>query len=129
MVKKPTVDTTVRRVALGYCRVSSVGQADHGLSLAAQQSKINALVSLHDLVLREIITDGGESGGDMQRPGLHSLLMLVDQRRVSVVLISRLDRLTRSVKDLGILLERFERRGVTLMSAVSRWIPAVQPED
>ena len=41
---------------------------------------------------------------------------LVDQGKVQTVIIAKLDRLTRSVKDLAELLERFQRRGVSLVS-------------
>jgi DNA invertase Pin-like site-specific DNA recombinase len=44
------------------------------------------------------------------------LLALVDERKIDAVIVAKLDRLTRSVKDLCELLERFERRGVALIS-------------
>jgi DNA invertase Pin-like site-specific DNA recombinase len=44
------------------------------------------------------------------------LLALVDARQVQTVIVAKLDRLTRSVRDLAELLERFERRGVSLVS-------------
>jgi len=66
--------------------------------------------------LVEIIVDGGESAKSLQRPGMERLLALVDGRKVQAVIIAKLDRLTRSVKDLCELLERFERRGVALIS-------------
>src|SRR6516225_611736 len=44
------------------------------------------------------------------------LLALVDERKIDAVIVAKLDRLTRSVKDLCELLERFERRGVSLIS-------------
>jgi len=47
---------------------------------------------------------------------MERLLLLVDQRHVDTVIIAKLDRLTRSVNDLAELLERFERRGVSLVS-------------
>jgi DNA invertase Pin-like site-specific DNA recombinase len=47
---------------------------------------------------------------------MERLLALVDARAVDVVIIAKLDRLTRSVKDLAELLERFTRRGVSLLS-------------
>ena len=47
---------------------------------------------------------------------MERLLALVDERKVETVIISKLDRLTRSVKDLAELLERFQRRGVSLVS-------------
>jgi DNA invertase Pin-like site-specific DNA recombinase len=47
---------------------------------------------------------------------MERLLALVDQGKVQTVIIAKLDRLTRSVKDLAELLERFQRRGVSLVS-------------
>ena len=44
------------------------------------------------------------------------ILALVDARKIQIVIVAKLDRLTRSVKDLGELLERFQRRGVSLVS-------------
>jgi site-specific DNA recombinase len=47
---------------------------------------------------------------------MERLLTLVDERKVDTVIIAKLDRLTRSVKDLAELLERFQRRGVSPVS-------------
>jgi DNA invertase Pin-like site-specific DNA recombinase len=52
----------------------------------------------------------------VNRPGTARLLALVDAGEVQTVIIAKLDRLTRSVKDLCTLLERFDRRGVALVS-------------
>ena len=51
---------------------------------------------------------------------MERLLGLVDQGKVQSVIIAKLDRLTRSVKDLAELLERFQKRGVSLVS-VAEW--------
>ena len=71
---------------------------------------------MHGAELLDIIVDGGESAKSLQRPGMERLLALVDTKKVDTVIIAKLDRLTRSVKDLCTLLERFERRGVALIS-------------
>jgi DNA invertase Pin-like site-specific DNA recombinase len=71
---------------------------------------------VHGAELVEIIVDGGESAKSLQRPGMEQLLALVEGKRVDAVIVAKLDRLTRSVKDLCTLLERFERRGVALIS-------------
>ena len=55
----------------------------------------------------------------MNRPGLQRLLTCVDGGKVEAVIIAKLDRLTRSVKDLCSLLELFEKRGVGLVSVES----------
>jgi len=66
--------------------------------------------------LVDLIIDAGESAKSLNRPGMTQLLTLVDARAVDVVIIAKLDRLTRSVKDLAELLERLTRRGVSLVS-------------
>jgi DNA invertase Pin-like site-specific DNA recombinase len=63
--------------------------------------------------LFEVIIDGGESAN---RPGLQGLLALVDSGKIEAVIIAKLDRLTRAVKDLCSLLELFEKRCVALIS-------------
>lgn len=102
--------------ALGYVRVSTDKQAERGVSLEAQAEKIRAMAVVHNVELTEIILDGGESAKSLNRPGMARLLAAVDAGEVRTVIIAKLDRLTRSVKDLCILLERFERRGVALVS-------------
>jgi DNA invertase Pin-like site-specific DNA recombinase len=102
--------------ALGYVRVSTDQQAERGVSLEAQAEKIRAMAVVHNTALAEIIVDGGESAKSLNRPGMARLLAMVDAGEVQTVIIAKLDRLTRSVKDLCTLLERFERRGVALVS-------------
>ena len=101
---------------VGYVRVSTDKQADRGVSLDAQAEKIRAMAVLHNAELIDIIVDGGESAKSLQRPGMDRLLALVDGKKVQAVIVAKLDRLTRSVKDLCELLARFERRGVALIS-------------
>jgi site-specific DNA recombinase len=66
--------------------------------------------------LADIIVESGESTKSLNRPGMAQLLELVDAGKVKAVIVAKLDRLTRSVKDLCELLERFERKGVALVS-------------
>ena len=101
---------------IGYARVSTDKQADRGVSLEAQTEKIRAMAVVHNAELVDIIVDGGESAKSLNRPGMERLLALVDSGGVQAVIVAKLDRLTRSVKDLCTLLERFERREVTLIS-------------
>ena len=101
---------------IGYVRVSTDRQADRGVSLEAQAEKIRAMAVVHGTELAEVIVDGGESAKSLKRPGMARLLAMVDAGEVKAVIIAKLDRLTRSVKDLCTILERFERRGVALVS-------------
>jgi DNA invertase Pin-like site-specific DNA recombinase len=101
--------------AIGYVRVSTDKQADHGVSLDAQTSKIRAMAVVQGVELLDVIVDA-ESAKDLRRSGMARLLALVDVGAVDTVIIAKLDRLTRSVADLAELLKRFERRSVSLVS-------------
>jgi site-specific DNA recombinase len=103
-------------LAIGYCRVSTARQAEKGISLEAQVEKIRAMAVVHGAELVDVVQDGGESAKTLNRPGIQRVLKLVHERQVRAVIVAKLDRLTRSVKDLCELLELFERRGVALIS-------------
>lgn len=102
--------------AVGYVRVSTEKQADHGISLEAQTDKIRAMATVQGIELAEIIVDAGESAKTLKRPGMVRLLKMIDAGEVSKVFVAKLDRLTRSVRDIGVLLERFEKKEVSLVS-------------
>jgi DNA invertase Pin-like site-specific DNA recombinase len=102
--------------AIGYVRVSTDKQAERGISLEAQAEKIRAMSVVQCAELVDTIVESGESAKSLNRPGMAKLLGMVDKCKVQAVIVAKLDRLTRSVKDLCELLERFERRGVALIS-------------
>lgn len=96
----------MRRV-VGYIRVSSEGQATEGVSLDAQRVKLAAYCTAMDLELVGIEADEGVSAKTLRRPGLQRALGLLDAGTVDGLLVTKLDRLTRSVRDLGDLVERY----------------------
>src|SRR5436190_17531944 len=102
--------------AIGYVRVSTDRQAEQGVSLEAQEAKIRAMATIHSAELLDVIVDGGESAKSLNRPGLQRLLALINAGHVQAVIVAKLDRLTRSVKDLCNLLDLFEKRKVALIS-------------
>ena len=102
--------------AVGYVRVSTDKQSEHGVSLEAQQEKIRAMAVVHGVELIEMIVDAGESAKDLARPGMEQVLDMVESKRTEMVIIAKLDRLTRSVRDLATLLDQFQRKGVSLVS-------------
>jgi site-specific DNA recombinase len=101
---------------VGYIRVSLREQATEGVSLAAQQAKIQAYAVVKDWTVLEIIQDQGASAKSLHRPGLAQLLARVQAGQVQAVVVYKLDRLTRSVADLDKLMKLFERKGVALVS-------------
>jgi DNA invertase Pin-like site-specific DNA recombinase len=93
--------------AVGYVQVSTDKQADRGASLEAQSEKIRAIAAVHNAELIDVIVDGGESAKSLPRQVMERILALVDAKKVQAVVVAKLDRLTRSVKGLCELLERF----------------------
>jgi site-specific DNA recombinase len=100
-----------RARAVAYVRVSTEKQADHGVSLAAQRSKVEAYATLYDLELVETVVDAGVSAKDIQRPGLQKALRALEGGLADAVVVVKLDRLTRSVRDLGNLVEQYFATG------------------
>jgi site-specific DNA recombinase len=103
-------------LAIGYVRVSTDKQAERGVSLEAQQEKVRAMATVHGAALAEVVVDAGESAKSLDRPGLERVLGMVRAGTIEMVIVAKLDRLTRSVKDLAVLLELFQRRNVSLIS-------------
>jgi len=102
--------------AVAYLRVSTDKQADHGVSLEAQRAKVEAYAALYDLELVAIEVDAGASAKTLDRPALDRALGLLDRGEADALLVVKLDRLTRSVRDLGELVDRCQRAGWALLS-------------
>src|SRR4051794_1870007 len=92
---------------IGYARVSSEDQV-RGVSLDAQRATLLKYADLHadELALVDVIVDAGISGKTLERPGLRRALGMIETGEVGALVVVKLDRLTRSVRDLGELLER-----------------------
>jgi len=65
---------------IGYVRVSTDRQAEHGVSLEAQEAKIRAMATVQAAESLEVMIDGGESAKNLNRPGLQRLLALVESQ-------------------------------------------------
>lgn len=91
--------------AVGYVRVSTEEQAREGISIGAQEERIRALAIAKGWQLVEIIRDAGYSGKNLNRPGARSVIESCRQGTTNVVVVYKVDRLTRKQKDLWYLLE------------------------
>jgi DNA invertase Pin-like site-specific DNA recombinase len=96
---------TNRPKAIGYIRVSTDQQAQDGVSMAAQREKVEGFAKLYDYELVAIIEDAGASAKTLDRDGLTEALAMLENGEAGALIVAKLDRLTRSVKDLGELLE------------------------
>lgn len=102
--------------AIVYLRVSTEQQAESGLGLEAQEAKCRAYCEALDVTVVEVIVDAGESAGSLQRPGLARVLASLDEGLADGVVVAKLDRLTRSVRDLGHLVETYFAERFSLLS-------------
>ncbi len=106
--------------AIGYIRVSSEEQAREGISLENQKFKIAAYCDINDLQLVDIIEDAGKSGKDLNREGVQALMGLVKDRRIDAVVVYKLDRLSRRVKDTLSLMDLIEKKNIAFHSITER---------
>jgi site-specific DNA recombinase len=113
--------------ALGYIRVSSEEQADHGLGLESQRQRIKAYCEMKGLELITIYEDPAVSGGKPlgTRPSGARLLAEV-RRSKPVVVVAKLDRLFRSVADAAQTITSFDRYGIELV-AISEGFDMTNP--
>lgn len=95
--RKPTPETP--RV-IGYIRVSTTEQSDSGLGLEAQRQKIAAECARRGWELIEIAEDAGLSAKGIDRPALQKSLEALANGEAEVLMCAKLDRLSRSVKDV-----------------------------
>jgi site-specific DNA recombinase len=90
--------------AIGYIRVSTDKQSDQGVSLEAQKVKLEQYCSLYEINLVRVVVETG-SAKTLQREGLQGVLKALKDGEADAVVVAKLDRLTRSVADLGELVE------------------------
>ncbi len=103
-------------LTLAYCRVSTEEQAEEGWSIEGQTDKLRAYSSLHDLGEITVISDPGISGKNLVRPGVQQLLAAVEAGHAAHVIVWKLDRLSRSLRDLMAIRDLFDKHGVILHS-------------
>ena len=104
-----------------YTRKSSEEGLDMEInSLDAQRESCEAYVASQRaegwVCMRERYDDGGFSGGTLDRPGLKALLEDVEAGLVDVIVVYKIDRLSRSLMDFAKLVEAFDRNNVTFVS-------------
>jgi site-specific DNA recombinase len=92
--------------AVGYARVSTEDQEQRGSSLEEQRAK--ALAYIEDHALRHVATPSDAlSGKTLDRPGLREALAFLEAGEAATLVVTKLDRLTRNIRDGEELLERY----------------------
>lgn len=88
-----------------YIRVSTQEQANEGYSIQAQTERLTNYCQAKDWIIYDKYIDPGFSGAKMARPALQKLIKDVENKRIDMVLVYKLDRLSRSQKDTLYLIE------------------------
>jgi site-specific DNA recombinase len=73
------------------------------------------------VVCRTLYDDGGFSGGTMERPALRRLMEDIENRRVDIVVVYKVDRLTRSLADFAKMVEAMDRHGASFVSVTQQF--------
>jgi site-specific DNA recombinase len=118
-------DLARKRCAV-YTRKSSEEGLDQKFnSLQAQRQACEAFISSQAgegwRVIKTAYDDGGFSGGTMGRPALTTLLAHVKEKRLDVVVVYKVDRLTRSLADFAKIVEIFDAHGVSFVAVTQQF--------
>lgn len=108
--------------AIAYIRVSTEQQATDGNSLAAQKEKLARYAEFHGVEIVAWEADAGVSASSLDRPGLQAALRRLDAFEANAILVVKLDRLTRSVRDLCDLVDSYFASGTHTLMSVSEQI-------
>jgi DNA invertase Pin-like site-specific DNA recombinase len=100
---------------VGYVRVSTDEQADSGLGLAAQRAAIDAEAARRGWTLVAVHEDA-LSGKSLDRPGLAAALATIEAGEAAGIVVAKLDRLSRSLKDFADLMARARARAWNLVA-------------
>jgi len=100
-----------------YVRVSTDEQAKEGFSIPAQKERLRSFCESQGWEIVHEYIEEGWSAKDLERPQMKQLLKDIKKGNIDIVLVYRLDRLTRSVLDLYLLLQTFEKYNVAFRSA------------
>lgn len=103
-----------------YVRVSTEEQAKEGISLDAQIERCRAFCKARSWKVFKIYTDAGYSAGNLNRPALKDLMKDIDARKLDILLVYKIDRFSRKLKDLISILEDFKSRGVNFTSVTEQ---------
>ena len=122
MTSRTTASNPAKTRAVAYIRVSTDKQVEHGVSLEAQRAKLEAYATLYEIDLVAVEVDAGLSAKTLERPALQRSLTMLRTGHADAILVVKLDRLTRSVRDLGELVEGYFASGKWALMSVGEQI-------
>jgi DNA invertase Pin-like site-specific DNA recombinase len=121
----PQTDARRKRCAIYTRKSSEEGLEQEFNSLAAQREACEAYIRSQRnegwVLARTRYEDGGFSGGNMERPALQCLLADIRAGRIEIVVVYKVDRLTRSLADFARLVEIFDAQGASFVSVTQQF--------
>ncbi len=99
-----------------YVRVSTEEQAKEGISIDAQIDRCKAFCKARAWHVYQVYTDAGFSAGNLQRPALKILLEDINQKKFTILLVYKIDRFSRKLKDLIGIFDDLKAKGVNFTS-------------
>jgi site-specific DNA recombinase len=120
MAKKVVLPSeTLDKVGI-YVRVSTEEQAREGISVGAQIDRCSAFCQARGWQIYKIYTDPGFSAGSLKRPAVSELLADAKDKKFSIMLVYKIDRFSRNLKDLISALEDLKGQGVNFASVTEQ---------
>lgn len=101
---------------IGYVRVSTEEQADSRASLEAQREAIVKEAERRGWTVVDVVEDAGWSGKDLKRPGIAAALEALRANKADMLVVAKLDRLSRSLLDFAGLMDRATREHWALVA-------------
>lgn len=103
-----------------YVRVSTEEQAREGLSVEAQIDKCKSFCDARDWDVSKIYRDAGYSAGSLNRPALELLLRDAQEKKFDIILVYKIDRFSRKLKDLIMVLEDLKSKKINFTSVTEQ---------
>ncbi len=122
---KPSALIPKKRCAIYTRKSTEEGLDQEYNSLEAQRDAAMAFIVSHKhegwIAYDDRYDDGGFSGGNMERPALKRLMADIEAKRVDVIVVYKIDRLSRSLADFAKMVEVFDEHGVTFVSVTQQF--------
>jgi site-specific DNA recombinase len=103
-----------------YVRVSTEEQAKEGISIDAQIDRCKAFCKARSWKVFKIYTDAGYSAGSLDRPALKDLVDDIKNKKFNILLVYKIDRFSRKLKDLISALEDLKSKGINFTSVTEQ---------
>ncbi len=115
----PKKEEENQKVAI-YARVSTEEQAREGLSIDAQIDRCKSFCEARDWKIFRIYKDAGYSAGTLKRPALELLLRDANEKKFNIILVYKIDRFSRKLRDLILILDELKEKGINFTSVTEQ---------